>query len=132
VISVCRIVQVYEAAGRLTDAVRREDRGDGVRGLRVAGTRAPPLRHDHSGLGEWSRRLWLEDDLTWYSASAGRELTSPRALFVTHHQTHHRGEMHAQLTGFGSRICRLDRTFAQAEAGQRLLHVLLATMQFAE
>jgi hypothetical protein len=26
----------------------------------------------------------------------------------------------------------LDRTFAQAEAGQRLLHVLLATMQFAE
>ena len=46
----------------------------------------------------------LAGDLTWFSAGAGRELTSPRALLVTHlfnHQTHHRGQVHALLTGFG-------------------------------
>ena len=56
---------------------------------------------------DWANGLdasWLEGDLTSYSASAGRELTSPRALLVTHffnHQTHHRGQVHAQLTDFG-------------------------------
>ena len=46
----------------------------------------------------------LAGHLTWFSAGAGRELTSPRALLVTHlfnHQTHHRGQVHALLTGFG-------------------------------
>jgi uncharacterized damage-inducible protein DinB len=91
---------------------------------------------------DWANGLdasWLEGDLTSYSASPGRELTSPRALLVMHffnHQTHHPGQVHTQLTDFGIKPgitdLRFGRTFAQAEAGQRLLHLLLATMQFAK
>ena len=55
---------------------------------------------------------WAEDlsavrlagDLAWYSAAAGREVARPLALCVTHmfnHQTHHRGQVHAMMTGLG-------------------------------
>jgi uncharacterized damage-inducible protein DinB len=47
---------------------------------------------------------WLAEKLHWFSNSAQRELTSPRALLVTHlfnHQTHHRGQAHAILTAAG-------------------------------
>ncbi len=47
---------------------------------------------------------WLDGDLSWYSGSAKREITRPRALLVTHffnHQTHHRAQVHAALTGLG-------------------------------
>lgn len=56
---------------------------------------------------DWAEALdpeWLAGDLTWYSGSAKQEVTRPRALLVTHffnHQTHHRGQVHAALTGLG-------------------------------
>ncbi len=46
----------------------------------------------------------LEGEITWFSAATGRELTKPKAFLVMHlfnHQTHHRGQVHALLTGFG-------------------------------
>jgi uncharacterized damage-inducible protein DinB len=55
----------------------------------------------------WAAALdpaWLDGDLSWYSGSAGCEVKRPRALLVTHlfnHQTHHRGQVHAALTGLG-------------------------------
>jgi uncharacterized damage-inducible protein DinB len=71
--------------------------------------------YDDWQIQDWANGLdtsWLEGDLTWYSASAGRKLTSPRALLVTHffnHEMHHRGQMHAQLTitdlPFGPDLC---------------------------
>ncbi len=47
---------------------------------------------------------WLSGDLTWFSGAAGREVTRPRALLITHffnHQTHHRGQVHCMLTQCG-------------------------------
>lgn len=48
----------------------------------------------------------LSRDLTWYSGAAGRELSKPVWLLVTHifnHQTHHRGQVHAMLTAAGAK-----------------------------
>ena len=48
----------------------------------------------------------LDGELTWFSAAAGRELTKPRWICVTHmfnHQTPHRGQVHAMLTAAGVR-----------------------------
>jgi len=47
---------------------------------------------------------WLAQDQTWYSGSAQRELRMPRGLLIAHvfnHQTHHRGQAHALITGCG-------------------------------
>lgn len=58
-------------------------------------------------IGHWAQGLdegALAGDLTWVSGASGRELTRPRALCVVHmfnHQTHHRGQIHAMLTGAG-------------------------------
>lgn len=58
---------------------------------------------------DWTNTLdagWLTGDLTWYSGAAGRELTRPKWLLVTHlfnHQTHHRGQVHAMLTAAGAK-----------------------------
>lgn len=58
---------------------------------------------------DWSARVsadWLAETLSWYSGALGREMTSTRALLVTHffnHQTHHRGQVHAMLTAAGAR-----------------------------
>jgi uncharacterized damage-inducible protein DinB len=55
----------------------------------------------------WATALdpaWLDGNLTWWSASAGREITRSRPLLVIHffnHQTHHRGQLHAALTASG-------------------------------
>lgn len=46
----------------------------------------------------------LDQDLVWFSASAGQERRDPRWLAITHffnHQTHHRGQVHALLTRAG-------------------------------
>ncbi|HVZ06132.1 DinB family protein [Hyphomicrobium sp.] len=46
----------------------------------------------------------LQGDLVWFSGAMGREMSTPKALVITHifnHQTHHRGQVHALLTGFG-------------------------------
>lgn len=56
---------------------------------------------------DWADRFEpseYEGDLTWYSGATGRELTRPKALLLIHifnHQTHHRGQVTAILTGFG-------------------------------
>ena len=77
----------------------------------------------HSTIGSWAadrfrmdgkirfwadgiRALELEGDMTWHSASAGREITAPVATCVVHffnHQTHHRGQIHAMLTAAGQK-----------------------------
>lgn len=48
--------------------------------------------------------LDLTGTLSWHSAAAGREITLPAGVCVTHmfnHQTHHRGQVHAMLTAAG-------------------------------
>ena len=48
----------------------------------------------------------LRGDLEWYSGAAGRNMSKPVWLLVTHifnHQTHHRGQVHAMLTAAGAR-----------------------------
>ena len=58
---------------------------------------------------EWADKLepdWLAANLTWYSFGAGREITQPKWLLVTHmfnHQTHHRGQVHCMLTQAGGK-----------------------------
>lgn len=55
----------------------------------------------------WADRLepeWLAGDLTWTPPALGVAMTKPRRLLVAHlfnHQTHHRGQVHCLLTGFG-------------------------------
>ena len=54
---------------------------------------------------------WLAEEQVWFSASVQRELRQPRSLLVTHffnHQTHHRGQAHAILTGLGQDAPSLD------------------------
>ena len=56
---------------------------------------------------DWASKLTdadLAGDLTYHSVSANRQSTKPMGLLVAHmfnHQTHHRGQVHALLTGFG-------------------------------
>lgn len=63
---------------------------------------------------QWAARVspgWLGSAMTWYSGAAGREITAPVALLVTHffnHQTHHRGQAHALLTAAGERTGDTD------------------------
>ncbi|PWJ10048.1 DinB family protein [Jannaschia seohaensis] len=58
---------------------------------------------------DWAGRVdaaWLAGDLTWFSGLRQRDVTRPAALCVMHffnHQTHHRGQAHALLTGAGAR-----------------------------
>ncbi|WP_295315444.1 DinB family protein [Roseobacter sp.] len=50
------------------------------------------------------RRVCLKGDITWYSGAMGREVTCPVAKAIVHffnHQTHHRGQIHAMITGMG-------------------------------
>ena len=70
-----------------------------------------------SAIEAWAARVepaWLAGSLTWYSGSQGRDVTRPNALLVTHmfnHQTHHRGQVHALLTGFGQKTGDTDLPF---------------------
>ena len=46
----------------------------------------------------------LQGDLNWYSSSVEKDMSTPRAICITHmfnHQTHHRGQVHAMLTAAG-------------------------------
>jgi uncharacterized damage-inducible protein DinB len=55
----------------------------------------------------WAAKVddaWLDEDLTWFSGAANREIRAPLRLLVAHffnHQTHHRGQAHAMLTAAG-------------------------------
>jgi uncharacterized damage-inducible protein DinB len=59
---------------------------------------------------DWADKLdarWLEGDLSWFSGAAGRDVTRPKWLLVTHlfnHQTHHRGQIHCMLTQCGVKL----------------------------
>ena len=63
--------------------------------------------------------LWAENlssldlvgELTWFSGLLGAEVHRPVGLCVTHffnHQTHHRGQVHAMLTGAGQDTADTD------------------------
>jgi uncharacterized damage-inducible protein DinB len=68
-------------------------------------------------IADWAGRLdtaWLGENLTWFSGAAGREVTKPRWLLVTHlfnHQTHHRGQVHCMLTQCGVKPGATDLPF---------------------
>lgn len=68
-------------------------------------------------IADWAATLTMatiSGDLTWYSGALGREFTRPRNELVAHffnHQTHHRGQVHALLTGFGARPDDTDLPF---------------------
>jgi uncharacterized damage-inducible protein DinB len=70
-----------------------------------------------AGIEAWARRVtpdWLGGSLSWFSAAMGRDMTKPTAALVTHffnHQTHHRGQVHALLTGFGEQTGDTDLPF---------------------
>ncbi len=65
----------------------------------------------------WAAALepaWLEGSLSWFSGAMGREISRPRWVLVTHffnHQTHHRGQVHALLTGLGAATGDTDLPF---------------------
>ena len=65
----------------------------------------------------WSASLdpaWLGGTMSWFSGAMGREVTRPTAVLVTHffnHQTHHRGQAHALITGFGEATGDTDLPF---------------------
>ena len=75
-------------------------------------------------IAAWARDLdeaWLGGDLVWLAASTGKEMTQPRALAVTHffnHQTHHRGQVHCLLTGFGVDPGPTDLPYMPVEEGR--------------
>jgi uncharacterized damage-inducible protein DinB len=58
-------------------------------------------------ISRWAAKVddsWLDEDLTWFSGAAEREISAPKRLLVAHffnHQTHHRGQAHALITAAG-------------------------------
>jgi uncharacterized damage-inducible protein DinB len=65
-------------------------------------------------ISRWAAKVdnaWLDEDLTWFSGAANREVRAPLRLLVTHffnHQTHHRGQVHAMLTAAGQQTGDTD------------------------
>ncbi|WP_220799670.1 DinB family protein [Roseobacter sp. OBYS 0001] len=60
------------------------------------------------------RAVDLIGDLTWYSGTEGRDMTTPISTAVIHffnHQTHHRGQIHAMLTASGRKAPVSDLVF---------------------
>jgi len=68
-------------------------------------------------ISDWAADIdqgWLDGTLEWYSGSAGRDMSTPKAILVTHmfnHQTHHRGQVHCLLTHLGTRTPVTDLPF---------------------
>ena len=57
---------------------------------------------------------WLQGELGWYSGAMGRHVARPVWVLVSHffnHQTHHRGQVHALLTGLGEATGDTDLPF---------------------
>ena len=73
-------------------------------------------------IAQWADNLTakaLEGDLAWYSGVLGRNVTKPMWVTVVHffnHQTHHRGQAHAILTGFGMKPDATDLAFMPDDA----------------
>ncbi len=56
----------------------------------------------------------LEGELAWVSGGTGLNMRTPRWVAITHvfnHQTHHRGQVHALLTGVGIKPGMTDLPF---------------------
>ena len=141
--------RLYHAAGRLSDAERRAERGafwhsiHGTLGHILWGDSQWMSRFDDwprpavgqrqsdhfiedwadlciardkgdGDISRWAAKVdeaWLDADLVWFSGAAGREITAPKRLLVTHffnHQTHHRGQAHALLTAAGQQTGDTD------------------------
>ena len=70
---------------------------------------------------DWAAGLAADDlagDLTWHSGAAGRDVSKPLWLLITHffnHQTHHRGQVHCLLTAAGARPDDTDLFLMPAE-----------------
>jgi uncharacterized damage-inducible protein DinB len=70
-----------------------------------------------AAIEDWARRVtpaWLGGEIAWFSAAMGREMSKPSWILATHffnHQTHHRGQAHALLTGFGLKTGDTDLPF---------------------
>jgi len=58
-------------------------------------------------ISQWADRVTeadLSGDLQWHAVMLGKDMAKPMGLCVVHmfnHQTHHRGQIHAMLTGLG-------------------------------
>ena len=103
--------------------------GDRIWLSRFAGTDAPRMAGISASSGEtenwadyrsqrtkmdeaissWAEGLnaeWLGRDMSWFSAAAQRDVIKPNTMLVLHffnHATHHRGQVHAQLTAAGAK-----------------------------
>ncbi|EPX80238.1 DinB family protein [Litoreibacter arenae] len=65
------------------------------------------------------KQIGLYGPLTWYSGAAGRQMSEPKAVCITHffnHQTHHRGQIHAMLTAAGHNPGDTDLVFMPDDA----------------
>lgn len=77
---------------------------------------AERLRVDHV-ITKWALGIAacdLEGDLHWYSMLYKKAFTDSKALCVVHffnHQTHHRGQIHAMMTGAGQTPIDTDLPF---------------------
>ncbi|MDB5371674.1 MAG: Damage-inducible protein DinB [Belnapia sp.] len=141
--------RLYDAAGQLSDAARRADRGawfGSIHGTlchlvwgdrqwmsRFAGWDPPPpgIKGSPNLIEDWDAMCaaraaadtrieawtagltqeWLAGTLVWFSGASGKEMSSPRAVTLTHffnHQTHHRGQAHSLITQAGIRPADTD------------------------
>ena len=97
------------AAGTIAESVNQYADFDELARQRVAVDRA---------ITAWAETvdpLWLETEQRWFSSSAGREMSNPNWVLVTHmfnHQTHHRGQVHCMLTQCGVETPTTDLPFA--------------------
>lgn len=95
-------------SGGIADSVGRDRHWDALKQDRAA---------LDAQIESWAATLdaaWLDGSLGWFSGSMKRDITRPRAALVTHffnHQTHHRGQAHALLTGFGAETGATDLPF---------------------
>ncbi|MGG5821524.1 DinB family protein [Falsiroseomonas sp. HW251] len=70
-----------------------------------------------AAIEDWANRVtpaWLNGATTWFSGAMGRDMSKPNWVLATHffnHQTHHRGQAHALLTGFGLKTRDTDLPF---------------------
>lgn len=96
------------------DAPRASSISDGLTQFENWDTLDKERRRIDALMEAWAEKLEpsaLSGELTWFSGAAGRNMTRPRTLVVTHifnHQTHHRGQVSALLTGFNSRLASSD------------------------
>jgi uncharacterized damage-inducible protein DinB len=81
-----------------------------------AGLKAARVEAD-AGIEAWAARVdpaWLAGSIGWFSGALGRDVARPTAVLVAHffnHQTHHRGQAHALLTGLGEQTGDTDLPF---------------------